>query len=122
MKFSSKILALTYLFSLGFAADFANAQSLPPRAPGAGGPIVRRPMTPMNPQRPTGFVGIRSFMRPNRLNMQDGVRMTNMTEQQFNDAIDAVVKTFAPVVRQFGGNLVSEKKWADTTVNAYASQ
>jgi hypothetical protein len=65
-----------------------------------------------------------SFMPENRLHLQDGMlRSTNgITEELFNQVIDQVIALYQPVVALHGAKLVAEKKWDDSTVNAYASQ
>jgi hypothetical protein len=64
-----------------------------------------------------------SFMPENRLNEVDNrMRFGAMTEADFNAIIDQVVKAYAPVVASFGAQLVVERNWTDSTVNAYASQ
>ena len=51
-----------------------------------------------------------------------GKAFGGITEAQFNNAIDRVTDIYAPIVAGMGGNLVTEKKWTDGTVNAYAQQ
>lgn len=45
-----------------------------------------------------------------------------MTEAQFNSAIDRVTAIYEPIISSMGAKLVTEKKWTDGTVNAYAQQ
>ncbi len=45
-----------------------------------------------------------------------------MTEAQFNSAIDRVTAIYEPIVSSMGANLVTDRKWSDGTVNAYAQQ
>lgn len=79
--------------------------------------------TPAVPPARQRFTGVKPFMPQNRLHLQDkGLRNANMTEQEFNQIIDQVINTFQPVAKAFGAQLVSEKKWSDSTVNAYATQ
>jgi hypothetical protein len=67
--------------------------------------------------------GRATFMPENRLNSFDNVkRIANITEADFNRIVDSVIELYKPVVAGFGAKLVSEKKWNDSTVNAYAQQ
>ncbi|MBS1960947.1 MAG: hypothetical protein JST04_01935 [Bdellovibrionales bacterium] len=45
-----------------------------------------------------------------------------ITEQEFNGVIDAVEKTYSPIVAKMGGKLVTHRDWKDGTVNAYADR
>lgn len=66
---------------------------------------------------------IKWSLPPNRLHMFDQVgKPSNITEQQFNDIIDGVVKYFEPIVKAHGAKLQAEKAWNDSTVNASAYQ
>ncbi len=65
-----------------------------------------------------------TILPPNDLYLQDDInrRDANITEKQFNEIIDNVISKFEPIVAKHGATLVAEKKWKDTTVNAYAQQ
>jgi len=63
---------------------------------------------------------IKKFMPENSLSQQDGLFDNGMTEQDFNNIIDSVEKYFIPIVKEFGADLVVNRRWSDTTVNAYA--
>jgi len=47
---------------------------------------------------------------------------TGITEYEFNEVLDAIEEIYTPIFRNFGANLVLERNWRDSTVNAYASQ
>jgi Peptidase family M48 len=66
--------------------------------------------------------GQRSFMPENQLHLEDRFADTGITEAQFNAVIDKIEKIYKPMVSQFGAKLTVERKWSDSTVNAYASQ
>jgi hypothetical protein len=65
-----------------------------------------------------------TILPPNDLHLQDDInrRDANITESQFNKIIDNVIKKFDDIVAQHGADLTVERKWTDSTVNAYASQ
>ncbi|MEQ1875443.1 MAG: hypothetical protein ABL958_02275 [Bdellovibrionia bacterium] len=64
-----------------------------------------------------------TILPPNNLHLQDDInRAANMTEQEFNDIIDGVIKKFEPIVAKHGAKLTVTKNWKDSTVNAYAQQ
>lgn len=70
-----------------------------------------------------GQSGVRSFMPENRLNLRDNPnRIANITEEQFNQIIDDIMKLYVPIAKAHGAELVVDKNWKDNTVNAYASQ
>ena len=65
----------------------------------------------------------KSFMPENDLWREaDFVGDNGMTEAMFNEIIDSVEKVYSPIVKELGGNLVIERNYSDSTVNAYASQ
>jgi hypothetical protein len=71
----------------------------------------------------TATTTIKSFMPENDLANEDGfVAGNNMTEERFNEIIDSVVKYYEPIVSDLGGNLVVNRNWDDSTVNAYADR
>lgn len=49
-------------------------------------------------------------------------RSTSITEERFNQIIDEVINAYAPIVEAHGATLNCERKWEDSTVNAYAQQ
>ena len=63
-----------------------------------------------------------TFMPENNLGEQDGLFDNGMTEEMFNNIIASVEEYYAPIISNFGGQLVIERNWKDSTVNAYASQ
>jgi hypothetical protein len=63
-----------------------------------------------------------SILPPNDLHLQDGFLEGGITEKEFNDVIDYVSAYYVPVVSGFKAKLVFERKWEDSTVNAYASK
>jgi hypothetical protein len=46
----------------------------------------------------------------------------NMTQEEFNQVIDSVENTYAPIVRELGGTLFVDRRWSNPTVNAYATR
>jgi hypothetical protein len=59
----------------------------------------------------------------NNLHLQDHPMMIeNMTEDEFVAIIERVETYYAPIVESHGGNLLIEKRWNDSTVNAYAQR
>ncbi|MBX2989299.1 MAG: M48 family metalloprotease [Bdellovibrionaceae bacterium] len=70
-----------------------------------------------------GAPQVKWVMPPNRAHLMDRrERVANITEEQFNQIIDDVMKYWQPIAQAKGVNLVAEKNWSDGTVNAYASQ
>lgn len=63
-----------------------------------------------------------SILPPNDLHLQDGFLAGGITEDEFNDVIDYASAYYVPVVAGFKAKLVFERKWEDSTVNAYASK
>lgn len=63
-----------------------------------------------------------SFMPENDLYLEDGRVEGGITEAQFNAVIDRVESFYKPIVKGHGANLTIERKWSDSTVNAYAEQ
>lgn len=73
----------------------------------------------------TGVVGLSanaSILPPNNLADQDGFAPSNVSEEQFNAITDAIVDMWKPLAKLHGAELVAEKRWNDSTVNAYASR
>lgn len=63
------------------------------------------------------------FLPENTLRIEEGALETSKIDQKtFNSVIDKVESLYAPVVAEKGGELVIERKWKDSTVNAYASR
>lgn len=63
------------------------------------------------------------FMPDNDLNKQDHVSLyNNVSESEFNAVIDRAVKFYDPVFKAFGANLIVNRAWDDSTVNASAYQ
>ena len=66
---------------------------------------------------------VRFMMPPNGAHFSDQMgRKANITEQQFNEIIDAAIKIYEPIVKAKGATLKAEKNWNDSTVNASAFQ
>ncbi len=64
------------------------------------------------------------FLPPNDLYLQDNQRsITNVNEGQFNDIIDEAIAYYGPFLKKnFNANLVVNRLWTDSTVNASANQ
>ena len=63
------------------------------------------------------------FLPPNDLYLQDSVNFTKgISEQEFNAVLDEIQDVFGPVIQNFGGELVINRNWDDSTVNASANQ
>lgn len=63
------------------------------------------------------------FVPKNNLKISvNAKRFGGLTEAQFNAVIDKYEALYTPIVKTYGGNLMIERKWEDTTVNAYAQQ
>lgn len=60
----------------------------------------------------------------NDLHLQDNLDSldANIDEAAFNRIITQVGDIYAPIVASHGANLVFERKWTDSTVNAFANQ
>lgn len=70
-----------------------------------------------------GNPNVKTFMPPNRAHMLDRVERTSqITEEQFNEIVDGVMKYWEPVAKARGVKLVAQKLWDDNTVNAVAYQ
>jgi hypothetical protein len=46
----------------------------------------------------------------------------DVSRERFEKIIDDIAEIYKPIVKDLGGNLVFEKNWTDSTVNAYASR
>ncbi len=67
--------------------------------------------------------GKEGFLPENNLKISvNAKRVGGLNEEQFYAVIEKVETLYAPIVKQYGGDLVVEKKWEDATVNAYAQQ
>ena len=63
------------------------------------------------------------FLPPNDLHLQDTIMSSNVTEEDFNAAIDLAEEAYAPIIRDVhGGTLKINRLWSNNTVNASASQ
>ena len=64
-----------------------------------------------------------SFMPENDLNLVDSFDFSGgLNEAQFNAVIDRAEAVYKPIFSPFGGELTVERRWNDSTVNAYANQ
>lgn len=67
-----------------------------------------------------------TFMPDNHLFMEDDkakeVNANGIDEVYFNAIISKAQAIYAPIVSQFGGNLIISGDWNDSTVNAYADR
>lgn len=64
-----------------------------------------------------------SFMPENSLHLQDNLfAVGGVDYQTFNDVISQVERVYGPIVASLGGNLVINRNWEDSTVNAYADR
>lgn len=66
------------------------------------------------------FAQVKTFMPNNNLNEEDGLVDNGMTKEMFNSIIVQVEDYYAPIVKEFGGTLVINKLWTNSTVNAQA--
>lgn len=67
--------------------------------------------------------GRTGIVEENSLKVPVGAKSANsLTEAKFNAVIDKVEKIYKPIVKAKGGNLVVQRKWTDSTVNAYAQR
>ncbi len=63
-----------------------------------------------------------SFLPPNNLHLHDSILDTNMTQEEFNTIIQKADDIYSPIISAQGGNLVINRNWTSSTVNASASQ
>ena len=63
-----------------------------------------------------------SILPPNHLDVYDDHVVKNITEKDFNEISDHIVAMWQPIAKLHGADLVVEKRWNDSTVNAYANQ
>ncbi len=66
-----------------------------------------------------------TILPKNNLHLQDrrtGFVSGGVTEEQFNKISDYVISLWAPIAKKHGATLSVNKKWNDSTVNAYAYQ
>lgn len=61
------------------------------------------------------------YMPENNLHEHENYNQSGTTEQEFNDILDMVDQIYSPIIQRLGGNLVIERAYEDSTVNAYAS-
>ena len=60
-----------------------------------------------------------TILPPNTLHLEDTILQSNITEEEFSEAIDKAEAVYAPIIEDsFGGRLVMNKRWSDNTVNA----
>jgi hypothetical protein len=63
------------------------------------------------------------FMPKNNLDKEDNLfRAASMTQADFNAIINSIIEQYKPLATLHGGNLSSNNKWSDATVNASAEQ
>lgn len=63
------------------------------------------------------------FLPPNNLHLQDTILSSNVTEEEFDRAIELVQDIYGPMIREVhGGRLNIRGSWSNNTVNANASQ
>jgi hypothetical protein len=67
-------------------------------------------------------VNAASFLPENTLYLEDGLGLANMTQSEFQGAINKAQQLYAPIAAINGGSLAIKGAWTDSTVNAYASQ
>ena len=48
--------------------------------------------------------------------------LTGINQTEFNTVLDRVEEVYAPIVRQYGGNLTIRRDWNNAEVNAYANR
>jgi len=66
---------------------------------------------------------VKTFMPENNLNEVDGLLIDNgMTEELFNSIIAEVENYYAPIVNGYGADLIINRLWSNSTVNAQAYQ
>ncbi|MBC7658485.1 MAG: hypothetical protein H7249_02125 [Chitinophagaceae bacterium] len=64
-----------------------------------------------------------TFLPPNNLYLQDNKRDAKMTQATFNEVIDEAIAYYQPLMSsKFGSDFVVNRRWSDSTVNAYATQ
>lgn len=103
-----RLIAMAALAVVSFSQLNANAETKGPRA--AGFQYYAAPE-------------FRWLAPPNNMHLFDRRKSTaNITEQQFNQIVDDVVRLWQPIAQAKGVNLVAEKLWDDSTVNASAFQ
>jgi hypothetical protein len=47
---------------------------------------------------------------------------SGITENEFNEVIDGFEQVYQPIIEQIGFNMTVERKWEDSTINAYAQK
>lgn len=64
-----------------------------------------------------------SFLPENDLHLYDDVHsFTGVDEATFNKVLDRIYSIYAPIIRNLGGNLVINRSYRNSTVNAYADR
>ena len=67
--------------------------------------------------------GHTGFLPENKLNIPVGLKgMGGITQIQFNQVMDKMIKLYTPVVAKTGRKFAIDRRWTDGTVNAYAEQ
>lgn len=59
---------------------------------------------------------------PNKLHLRPPLGASNIDERLFNQILDNAQTVYGPIVGALGGNLIIDRDWSDTEVNAYASR
>ncbi len=63
------------------------------------------------------------ILPPNNLGLEDNLfQIQDVSEKEFNETIEEVVKFYSPVVAGHGATLKVVKEWENPEVNAYATQ
>ncbi len=63
-----------------------------------------------------------SILPPNNLDLEDGLLKGGISKKEFVDTIALVSNLYAPILKNFKGDLEVEGDWEDSTVNAYADR
>ncbi len=64
-----------------------------------------------------------SFLPENNLwILDDPTVVNNVTEEEFNQSLDAIAAIYAPIIETHGAKLSVRKNWSSSTVNASAQQ
>ena len=68
------------------------------------------------------FISLSTYaaLPENDLHLEDNFNESNVTEEQFNQAIDQARDYYAPIVSELGGQLRFSRRWGNATVNAMA--
>lgn len=64
---------------------------------------------------------VQSFMPENDLHLEDNfMQNSNVDKYQFDQILDNLDELYTPIFKSHGSSFVIERKWEDSTVNAYA--